>query len=278
MQFVLSLEEIQRWFDNFLGVGVRVQVMRENQGVVYFTLPDVGLLKLLPPGFQNYWQFFEVEEVEAQSVTMSMYGVEGSDDDMYSLFVRYVNHSLGGLVIDQRRNGKMIVHLDKIRLVREMKLQSLRITNEGLVLDFEDNTEVQERLRIIQLLLRAGYKDVAMVPEDQEYSGFLFSDDSLQYTLVTADHPADMRMWSSFYVMDWLGLEDKLTEDFFIPSYPNEKIHYQDGNVTVVIPLTIAEPEINLQTIERNCERVKHEIACLFTAMWYGAFPNQYEL
>jgi hypothetical protein len=278
MQFVISLEDIHRWFENFLGVDVQVRVFQENQGQVSFAVPDVGLLKLLPPGFHNYWQFFEVEQVEANSVTLNMFGADGSDDDLYSLFIRYVNYTLGGMVMEQRRFGKLIVHLDKIRLTREMKLQSLRINEEGLMLDFEDNTEVYERLRIIQMLLRAGYTNVAMVSEEQEYSGYWFSDDSLQYTLVTADHPADMRMWSSFYVMDWLGMADKLTEDYFRPSFPNEKIHYQYGNVTVVIPLTIAEPEINLQTIERNCERLKCEIAQILTGLWYDSFPNQYVL
>ena len=68
--------------------------------------------------------------------------------------------------------------------------------------------------------------------------------------------------------------QDVITEDFFEPSYPNESITFNNGEVTVGIPLTIAEPEINAQTMERNCNRLRLEVGAAMTAVLYY-LPNE---
>jgi len=117
------------------------------------------------------------------------------------------------------------------------------------------------------MFLRAGYNNVFIVPEDMPYSGYWFSDGILEYTLCTTEHQADVRMWTSFNVPNWLGFEGIIGDDFFQHSYPQEEIHFEYGNVTFSIPVIIAEPKINAVTIERNCNRLKSEVSCAMTAL-----------
>lgn len=93
------------------------------------------------------------------------------------------------------------------------------------------------------------------------YSGYWFSDDCLEYTLMMAAHPADIRLRSSVHVMEWLGIERNLSKESFHPLYPTTQIDSQYGDINVTIPVTIAYKEINVITMIRNCQRMKEEMA-----------------
>lgn len=269
MRFVFTYKDISAWLHNFFDLDIKVWAFNNQGGEFVINLPETGLCKLLPEGLRHYRQYYEIDGYDATGVTIYFFGINGHDEMMNSLIVRFFNSCMDTEVLEQLPRGQVKIHLEKIHLTRDIQLQSVSLSPEGLAIEFADNPRLFEQLRMVQMFLSAGYKQVRIIPEDMGYTGYWFSDDTLDYTLVMADHPADIRMWSSFHVMEWLGLEGKLPKDYFQPSHPQEKIYYEYGNVTVVIPVTIAEPEINAQTIERNCNRLQFEISNAITGLLY---------
>ena len=269
MHIELTYDDIRLWMQNFLNLDTSIQA-NEAIGTFCIHAPADGPYKLLPPGYLNYRDFFSIESCDATSVTICIYGCNGSDEVLNRVLVRYCNYKLGVEALEQLPRGQVRLHLDRLPLTRNTRLQSLYFAEEKLILEFADDSVLMERVRMIRMLLRFGYTHVRVIDDSKMgYSGYYFSDDTLDYTLVTEKNPADMRMWASFQVPDWLGLEGKLSRAYFQPSYPNEQVYYDFGNVTFVIPVTIAEPEINAETIARNCERLRLEISAAVTSVVY---------
>lgn len=275
MQFTLTYDDIRKWMINFLELDMQVTAFNATCGQFLITTSPDGIRKLLPRGYLNYQQYFGIEETDATSVTLNIMGSNGSDEVLNGLLVKYVNRCWGGGIMERLKYGKVKIHLNQITIMRDIELQSLAFSEEGLTMEFADNPQLFEHLRMVQMFLRAGYTQVRIVPEDMEYSGYWFSDDALDYTLKTEKHPADMRMWTSFYVPDWLEVDDEYIQGLCRPSYPQEDIYYQYGSITISIPVTIAEPEINANTIERNCKRLQTEIAPLLTELLYYSPRNR---
>lgn len=269
MQFVFTYDDIEKWLHNFFDLGIKAWAYNDKGGEFVIKVPEVGMCKLLPKGFRHYQQYYTIDDFDATSVTLFLFSIGGTDEVINRLIVRFFNSCLGSEVLEQLPRGQVKLHLDKMHLTHTIQLHNIQLTEEGLKVEFADDAKLLEQLRMIQLFLRAGYTRINVIPEDMGYTGYWFSDGTLDYTLVTADHPADMRMWTSFPVMEWLGFEGKIPLELLQPTYPNEKIRYQYGNITVVIPLTIAEPEINKATLERNCNRLQSEVSCLITALLY---------
>ena len=241
MRFVLTYDDISLWMHNFLDIDMQVEAFSAENGQFCITSPDVGIRKLLPECYRRYEQYFYIESIDTTCVRINIAGLYGRDELFYRLFARYVNYCSMTELIEQIPHGRIKIHLERIPLTRDIRLQSLVLSEKGIELDFADNLNLYEHLRMLQLFLRAGYTKVHVIPEDMPYSGYWFSDDTLDYTLVMADHPADIRLRSSFHVMEWMGLGSR--------------------DVEVSIPLTIAEPEINATTIRRNCKRLQEKIA-----------------
>lgn len=246
MRFVLTYEDISLWMHNFLDIDMQVDGYSAENGQFCITSPDVGVRKLLPECYRRYEQYFYLEAFDTTSVTINIAGLYGRDELFYHLFAQYVNYCCMADVIEQIPHGRIKIHLERIVLTRDIRLYSLMLTEKGMEIDFADDQILYDHLRMVQLFLRAGYTKVHIIPEDMHYSGYWFSDDILDYTLVMADHPADIRLCSSFHVMEWTGKEEH-------------------GEVKVSIPVTIAEPEINATTIARNCKRLQSEVARTIT-------------
>lgn len=275
MRFVLTYEDISLWMHNFLDIDIQVEAFCSESGQFCITSPDVGIRKLLPECYRRYNQYFYIEAFDTACVTINIAGLYGRDELFYRLFARYVNYCCMTDVIEQIPRGRIKIHLKRIPLTRDICLQSLILTEKGIEITFAEDLNLYEHLRMVQLFLREGYTKVRIIPEDMPYSGFWFSDDTLDYTLVMADHPADIRLYSSFHVMEWIGLEGQTLT--FHPVHPTTRINYQYSEVKVSIPLTIAEPEINAITIQRNCKRVQEEIAGAIAEVLDNLQPTQYD-
>ena len=269
MHFDFTYDDIRLWMINFLDLNMHVCSYDKQAGQFWIETPAEGIRKLLPPGYLKYQQFFHVEEYDTNSITLCIYSASGSDDILNSLLVRYVNYCWMEEIMELVKYSTIKIHLDKIAMMHDITLQSLEFYPDGLRIDFADNPPLFEQLRMIQMLLRAGYKQIRIIPEDMGYTGYWFSDDALDYTLKMAQHPAEIRLWSSFHVPEWLGIDNDYIQHLCCPSYPLEQIYYQYGSITVILPVTIAEPEINAATIERNCQRLRTEIAPMLTELLY---------
>lgn len=271
MRFVVTYEDLRLLLSDYWGLDIQVYPYDATKGQLILISPAEGIRKLLPHGLLNHQQYFSIDEFDATSVTLYLLGSKGECDDLNTMFAKLINYYIPN-EIEPLRHGRYKIHLDKHPLTQGIQLHVISLAEEGIVLECEDNPAHFEQMRMVQMLLRAGYKVVRIIPkEDMGYGGYWFSDDTLDYKLVITNHTADIRLWSSFQVMDWLGLEGELNADFFEPAYPNEEIEYRYGKVSIGIPLTIAEAEINAQTLERNCERLKSEIAINMTNLFYYA-------
>lgn len=261
MRFVLTYEDISLWMHNFLNLDMQVEAFSAENGQFCISSPDVGIRKLLPEGYRRYNHYFYIEAFDATCITINIAGLYGRDELFYRLFAKYVNCCCMAEVIEQVPYGRIKIHLERIHLMRDIRLQSFGLSEKGTEIEFAEDLNLYEHLRMLQLFLRAGYTKVRIIPEDMPYPGYWFSDDTLDYTLVMAEHPADIRLCSSFRVMEWMGMEGKMNTKTFHPVHPTTQINYRYGEVKVSIPVTIAEPEINATTIQRNCKRMQEEIA-----------------
>ena len=268
MKFDFTYDDIRLWTRNFMGLEIEVTSFSKDGGQLLIETPANGILQLLPSGYLRMTPYFNIEDIHATDFTLNIFGPNGSDEILNDRFSRYLNHSAGSSSFTEViKHGKILIHLDQLRLMRDIELQSLEFTEEGLTILFKDNKRLFEQMRMLRMLLRAGYKDVYIVNEYLPYKGYWFSDEYLDYTLRITKHPADIRIWTSFNIPNWLGLEDVKEEDYFQPSYPDEGIHLEYGNLTISIPFIIAEPEINAKTIERNISRLKSEVSIALTEL-----------
>lgn len=267
MKFVFTYDDIKLWSRNFLGIEIGISAHAKKGGMMYIETPANGILQLLPPGYLRETPFFTVEDIHPTDFTINIFEPNGTDEILNDKFARYINYCATSSFMEVIEFGQILVHLDKLRLTHDIELQSMEFAEEGLIVHFAENKRLMEQLRMLQMFLRAGYKNVYVVPEEMSYSGYWFSDGALDYTLCMADHPADIRIWTSFNIPNWLGLEDVVTEDYFPHSYPKEEVYLEYGNVTFTIPFMIAEPEINAKTIERNISRLRLEVSCSITSL-----------
>lgn len=261
MRFVLTYEDITRWMQNFLDIELKIEAFNADSGEFTVNTPAIGVRKLLPDSYRQYKQLFRIEEYNTNSVIMNISGLYERDEVFCNMIAKYVNYCTSAETIELIPHGRIKIHLDKIEQMSRIELQSLTLTEQGLEMEFAENLNLYEHLRMTQTLLRARYTRVHVIPEDMPYSGYWFSDDCLEYTLMMADHPADIRLRSSVHVMEWLGIERNLSKESFHPLYPTTQIDSQYGDINVTIPVTIAYKEINVITMIRNCQRMKEEMA-----------------
>lgn len=261
MRFILTYEDITRWMRNFLDIDLKIEAFNADSGEFVVNSPAIGVRKLLPDSYRQYKQFFRIEEYNTTCVIINISGLYERDEVFCNMLTKYVNYCTTAEAIETIPRGRIKIHLDKIDQTCQMELQSLTLKEQGLEIEFAENLNLYEHLRMTQMLLQSGYAHVHLIPEDMPYHGYWFSDDTLDYTLVMAVHPADICLCASIHVMEWLGLKGKLSTNSFHPLYPTTQIEYRYGDVKVTIPLIIAETEINAATIERNCERMKKEAA-----------------
>lgn len=268
MKFIFTYEDICLFSLNFMELKIDVTSFSKDGGQLRIENPAVGIYQLLPTGYLRMTPYFYIEDLHATSFTLNIFGPSGSDEILNDRFSKYLNHHAASTAFSEViEHGKIRIHLDQLRLTRDIELQSLEFTEEGMEVQFLDNARLYEQLRMLRMLLRAGYKDVYIVNEYLPYKGYWFSDEYLDYTLRMTNHPADIRMWTSFNIPEWMGLDDVLTEEYFQPSYPGEAIRLEYGNLTISIPFIIAEEEINAQTIERNTSRLKSEMSIVMTEL-----------
>lgn len=260
MQFIFTYEDISRWMHNFLDLDLQVEAFNADCGELKVTSPCFGIRKLLPRGYREYKQYFSIEAFDATIITVNILCLSRGDELFNTLFSQYINYCLQEDIMEQMPHGRIKIHLDRITLIRDIELRSLVFSEKGLEVGFVENLNLYEHLRMPQQLLRAGYTRVHVIPEDMPYSGYWFSDDTLDYTLMMAKHPADIRLCASVHVTEWLGVEKSLSKESFLPLYPTTRIDFRYGDVEVTIPFTIAEKQINETTLERNCKRMQEEV------------------
>lgn len=261
MRFILTYQDISLWMQNFLDLDVQVVAYTADSGEFTIISPAIGIRKLLPERYNRYQQLFLIEDLNTTTITINISGPYERDEMFRNMLVKYVNYCLKEEVMETIPHGRIKIHLDRLEWTRHINLSTLVLTERGLAIEFAEDLNLYTHLRMIQMLLQSGHTRVHIIPADMPYQGYWFSDNTLEYTLIMADHPADIRLCSSFHVMEWMGVEGKMKTKNFHPIHPTTQINYQYGDVKVSIPVTIAEPEINATTIQRNCKRMKEEIA-----------------
>lgn len=267
MRFILTYHDIGLWMHNYLDLDMQLEAYDADSGEFTIISPTIGVRKLLPESHKQYRQLFHIEGNDSACITINISGPYERDEVFCNTFAKYVNYCLQDVVIENISHGRIKIHLDRIELTSEIKLQSIICGENGIEIEFADNPNLYEHLRMIQMLLQSGYTNVHVIPSDMPYQGFWFADDTLNYTLITANHPADMRLCASVHVMEWIGLQDKINMYSFRALYPSTQINYQYKDVKVKTPLLIAEPEINSKTIVRNCNRIKEEVTNVIKTM-----------
>lgn len=270
MRFVLTYNDINLWFRNFLDLDVHVCPYNTQSGEFTITSPAVGIRKLLPSDSLSHRQYFTIDEVAETALTIGILGINKSEELRNNILAKYINYCSAEDIMTLLSRGRFIIHFDKMPITHRIKLQLFQLAENGVDINFNDNPNIHEQLHMIQTLLRAGYTKVRMIPEDMPYTGYWFSDDMLDYTLIMAEHPADIRLCSSVHVMEWLEIGNSINSDDFHSVYPTTQIDYQYGDVSVTIPVTIAELEINARTIGRNCKRMQEEIKNVITDIIYN--------
>ena len=261
MRFILTYEDINRWMQNFLDIDLKIEAFNADSGEFVVNSPAIGVRKLLPDSYRQYKQFFRIEEYNTTYVIINISGLYERDEVFCNMIAKYVNYCTTAETIETISHGRIKIHLNRTELMHRIELHSLAFTGNGLDIEFAENLNLYEHLRMTQTLLRARYTRVHVIPEDMPYSGYWFSDDTLDYTLMMADHPADIRLRASVHVMEWMGIEHNLSKESFHPLYPTTQIDFQYGDINVTIPMTIAYKKINVITMIRNCKRMKEEIA-----------------
>lgn len=267
MRFILTYYDIRLWMHNYLDLDMQLEAYDADSGEFTIISPTIGVRKLLPESHKQYRQLFHIEGNDSACITINISGPYERDEVFCNTFAKYVNYCLQDVVIENISHGRIKIHLDRIELTSEIKLQSIVCGENGIEIEFADNPNLYEHLRMIQMLLQSGYTNVHVIPSDMPYQGFWFADDTMNYTLITANHPADMRLCASVHVMEWIGLQDKINKYSFQALYPSTQINYQYRDVKVKTPLLIAEPEINSKTIVRNCNRIKEEVTNVIKTM-----------
>ncbi len=277
MRFVWTYQDIGLWMQNFLDLDVQVVAYTTDSGEFTVISPAIGIRKLLPESYNQYQQLFHIEDVDTTAITINISGPYERDEMFRNMLVKYVNYCLKEDVMETIPHGRIKIHLDKIEWTRHISLSTLVLTARGLEIEFAEDLNLYTHLRMLQMLLLSGYTRVHIIPTDMPYQGYWFSDGTLEYTLKMSDHPADIRLCSSFHVMEWIGLEGKITPKSFHPLYPTTQIDYQYGEVKVEIPVTIAEPEINTTTLQRNSKRMQEEIADAIAEVLEELQPAQFD-
>lgn len=277
MRFVLTYQDIGLWMRNFLDLDVQIEAYSADSGEFTVISPAIGIRKLLPERYNRYQQLFLIEDLNTAAITINMSGPYERDEMFRNMLVKYVNYCLMEDVMETIPHGRIKIHLDRLEWTRHINLSTLVLTERGLEIEFAEDLNLYTHLRMLQMLLLSGYTRVHIIPTDMPYQGYWFSDGTLEYTLKMSDHPADIRLCSSFHVMEWIGLEGKIAPKSFHPVHPTTRINYQYSEVKVSIPLTIAEPEINAITIQRNCKRVQEEIAGAIAEVLDNLQPTQYD-
>ena len=260
MRFIWTYQDISLWMRNFLDLDVQIEAYSADSGEFTVISPATGIRKLLPKSYNQYRQLFHIEGLNTTTITINISGPYERDEMFRNMLVKYVNYCLMDEVMETIPHGRIKIHLEKIEWTCHIKLSSLVLTERGLEMEFAEDLNLYTHLRMIQMLLQSGHTRVHIIPADMPYQGYWFSDNTLEYTLIMADHPADIRLCSSFHVMEWMGVEGKMKTKTFHPIHPTTQINYQYGDVKMSIPVTIAEPEINAITIQRNCKRLQEEM------------------
>lgn len=264
MQFVLTQEDIKLWSSNFFGMEMTVEYAHDNLACIQLTVPATGLRKLLLSVYLSQKISLWIEKCEPSGITVLAMRDGVVNEDFLRMFVGYVNNYLENVLLEQLPFGRIKIHLEEIW--EHIELQSARFDKNCLVIDYAENTDICEELRMLQMLMRAEYKHVRFKPTESTPADYWFADEISDYTLVMADHPADIRMSSHIRVPDWMDMNEAMRQEVLPEETPNWRVTYHCGYIIISIPVTIAEPLIDASTIERNCKRLQG----LITDILYG--------
>ena len=268
MKFVLTNEDIKLWSSNFFGIEMTVEYAHDDYAGIQLNVPATGLRKLLFSTYLNHRITLHIEKCEPSCITAIAFRGGDVNEELLRMFVGYANHFLENELLEQLPFGRIKIHLDEIW--GHIVLQSARFDESGLVIELADNEDIHEELRMLQMLLRAGYTHVRIKAKDSEPTRYWFADDIMGYTLVMADHPADIRLCGNILVPTWMGFDHKSIKEILPENTPNLHVSYDFGYIIVSLPVTIAEPMIDASTIERNCKRMRGDITDLvYTILSY---------
>ena len=247
MRFVWTYQDIGLWMQNFLDLDVQVVAYTTDSGEFTVISPAIGIRKLLPESYNQYQQLFHIEDVDTTAITSNISGPYERDEMFRNMLVKYVNYCLKEDVMETIPHGRIKIHLDRLEWTRHISLSTLVLTARGLEIEFAEDLNLYTHLRMLQMLLLSGYTRVHIIPTDMPYQGY------------------------------WIGLEGKITPKSFHPLHPTTQIDYQYGEVKVEIPVTIAEPEINTTTLQRNSKRMQEEIAGAIAEVLEELQPAQFD-
>ena len=265
MQFVLTYEDVKLWSLNFFGIELQLEYIYETRANMTVVVPAKGICKLLPHGYGVHQEYLSINKVEPTSFTVYVHGANGPYEELLDLFSRYVNYHLyDWALVEHQPVGRLKILVSDIW--EQISLQSLKFTQEGVMLEFDEYKRLYDELKTVQLLLRSGYTHVHVRRGTKEHLSIGFTDDILDYSLALTDHPADMRLSAHYLMPAWLDEVHRIKREDLPEDTPNLHIFYECNHLVVSIPLTIVEPEINASTLAYNCQRLQEHMSQIF---WY---------
>ena len=263
-----SYKDLARLAWNYLSMHVKFHPYSDNSHLsVHISFPRTGARKLLTKAATQLDLVVSLEVKSETELKINVWNSLSACMELQQVLVQYINHQVRKPILHLNFIDEIFVYLESF----DIRLQSVTIAQNGLKIRMKDNAELKARIKMIRMLLRAGYEFVHCIRfTDDPSPNYFFSDDSLEYCLLMAPHPADIAIQITVPVPDWL-IDDRFRKD--METHHNNGVHtritMEDGYLTINMPVIIAEKQINATTIRRAVTRMKDELAPFIADMLF---------
>ena len=256
-----SYKDLSRLAYTYFGLQVRFGYSGDNSFTIHCSAPKTGIRKLFIYNMLNTHFVVHGVTCTETETRLNFLPDASSSLEFLQVLVQYINYCLGKPALHVNLFWEVIVYLNEY----DLRLRSVTFTKSGLKIRMKDNPALKEQIRMVRMLLRAGYKHVRLVRSaDTLFPVYAFSDDALDYQLHMAAHTADIYLQTSMPMPDWLAHE-RFREEMKEWSGKSAfgSLTMNNDSLTVGKPLVIAEKQINAKTIRRAVSSMRSEISSL---------------
>lgn len=253
-----SYKDLARLAWNYFSLQVKFQRSGTDNLYIVCSLPRTGIRNLLIEAATDLELTASLEVKSEKEIKISVLNIFSSCMELQQVLVQYINHHINKPLLHLNFLDEIFVYLNDY----DIRIQSVRICHNGLKVKVKDDSAYVDRIRMIRMLLRAGYEHVRSVLfVDNPHPCYFFSDDSLEYCLIMTDHPADITFQATIPTPEWL-VDDLFRNDMQNTSgwHVHTTITMQNDCITINMPIVIAEKQINAKTIDRAVKRMQDEV------------------
>ena len=262
-----SYKDLARLAWNYLSLQVKFQPSGTDDFYIVCSLPRTGVRNLLIEATTNLELTASLEVKSEKEIKISVLNILSSCMELQQVLVQYINHHIDKPLLHLNFLDEIFVYLNDY----DIRIQSIKICRNGLKIQVKNDAAYIDRIRMIRMLLRAGYEHVhSLSVDDNPHSCYFFSDDSLEYCLNMASHPADISFHTTIPMPEWL-VDDIFRKDMQTTSgrHVHTTITMQNDCITINMPIVIAEKQFNAKTIKRAVRRIQDEVKPLLLDMLF---------